>query len=127
MPIVRVSIAELTDEYLKCRHWGHDWDEYPSAVVDSERYRTAFAIEAVRCTRCTMERIKYYDEMLVAIGSPYYRRPPGYDTIVGQGSRPNVRFELFGRGLVIHQVVQVAKARRGARKANEGVRVGLVR
>lgn len=97
--IERVEISELPTNYLLCRARGHDWDDYPDGQVDSELFRLAFAVEAARCTRCTMERYFYFNADMVPFNR-YYRKPPKYDTIVGQGKRPNVRFEMLARGLL---------------------------
>ena len=100
MPIERVDISDLSDAFLKCRARGHDWDDFPDGTVDSVLFRMAYAVEVVRCTRCTSERYFYLDADMIPFGK-YYRKPKGYDTIVGQGKRPNVRFEMLSRGLLL--------------------------
>jgi hypothetical protein len=101
VPVERVDIQELTDAYLKCRAYGHDWDDFPAMEVDSFRFTVASYVEGLQCTRCHTERIMYFDHNMHRMGSPYYRKPPRYNTIVGQGTRPNVRFEMLKRGLIV--------------------------
>lgn len=109
--VERVEITELSDNYLRCRAWGHAWDDHPTGVVNSELYRLSFAIEVLRCTRCAMERFYYLNADMKPF-QRYYRKPPRYDTIVGQGKRPNVRNEMLKRSLLL----RAAKRTRNGKK-----------
>lgn len=95
-----VSINDLKDEYVLCRTLGHSWDDNPTALVDSQLYRASRGVLALRCTRCTTERFDYINQSF-EIGTRYYRYPPLYKSIPGEGTRPNLRGEMLKRSLLI--------------------------
>jgi hypothetical protein len=101
MPADRVSITELRDEYVICRALGHAWDENPTAEPDSEWAPFSDGFIALRCTRCLAERLDYIGHDL-AIAYRRYVYPPRYKSIPGEGTRPNLRGEMFRRSLLVH-------------------------
>jgi hypothetical protein len=105
MALAQVRIDELLDEYVLCRTLGHSWDELPDPEFSTSLYRSSTGALALRCTRCRAERYDYIaNDMTVA--SRQYRYPPQYNTIPGQGSRPNLRGEMFRRSLLVHRYRQ---------------------
>ena len=97
-----MDVADLTDAYVICRTLGHSWDDNPTAAVDSDLFRAAHAMLALRCTRCATERFDYIDRAM-AVFKRYYRYPARYKTIPGQGTRPNLRAELVSRSLLVRR------------------------
>jgi hypothetical protein len=94
-----VSIAELQDEYVKCRTIGHAWDDHPGAEFSPARWRAATGAMGLRCTRCKTVRLDYIaKDMSVEHDYDY---PPGYHLAPGVGRRPNLRAELFRRSLLV--------------------------
>jgi hypothetical protein len=94
MAVERVDIRELEDNYVICRTLGHAWDDFPNGEVRSELFRAARGTLVLRCARCLMERYDYIANDMTVF-QRYYRIPRGYNTIVGQGKRPNLRGELL--------------------------------
>lgn len=94
------QIEDLSDEFITCRTLGHAWDDNPTATVDSDLWRSSVGVMSLLCWRCHTERFDYIgNDMKVA--KRYYRYPPRYRTIPGQGSRPNLRGECLKRSLLI--------------------------
>jgi hypothetical protein len=98
----RLDITDIADEYVVCRGIGHAWENNPSATVDSDLFRIATAVLTLRCTRCTTERFDYIGKDL-RVWNRFYRYPPRYTTIRGQGNRPNLRGEMIRRSLLIRR------------------------
>lgn len=70
-----------SDQYLKCRTWGHAWDSFAPLGMAPPSFGWR---ESLRCTRCTMERhftISSRDEVAVRD----YRPPEGYARPKGSG------------------------------------------
>ena len=97
----RVQIADLRDEYVVCRTLGHSWDDNPTAEVDSEWSSFAVGFLALRCTRCTTERLDFIGHDL-GVAYRRYRYPTLYQSVPGEGTRPNLRGELLRRSILIH-------------------------
>jgi hypothetical protein len=97
-----MDIHDLQDEFVVCRALGHSWDDNPGAVVDSELFKAAQGVLALRCVRCTTERFDYIAKDMT-VWQRYYRYPAKYTTIPGQGTRPNLRAELFKRSLLVRR------------------------
>jgi|SRR5215469_10024786 len=95
-----MEINNLRDEYVICRAIGHSWDENPNGEVDSELFRMGAGAICLRCTRCTTERFDYIG-LDMSVIYRYYRYPDKYTTIPGEGSRPNLRGEMFSRSLLV--------------------------
>ena len=75
--ILTDRIEDLPTEYLKCRVYGHSWDQIPEILGDPG-YRRMFGwYDVLRCTSCRSER---YDGVnaLGDIGSRSYKYPEGY-------------------------------------------------
>ena len=100
--IERVDITELQDEYVICRTLGHSWDDFPNGEVDSVMFKQSRGVLCLRCTRCFAERYDYIN-VSMEVFHRYYRYPQRYNTIVGQGKRPNLRGEMFRRSLLVQQ------------------------
>ena len=96
----KITIQELTDEFVICRTIGHSWDKNPNGIVNSAFFRVSSGVLMLRCTRCTTERYDYigHDN---TVFQRYYRYPQHYTTIPGQGTRPNLRGEMVRRSLLI--------------------------
>lgn len=104
----RVSITELRDEFVICRTLGHSWDEHPGAEFSELELRVAAGALALRCTRCTTVRLDYIAKDMTV----YYRKytyPDQYTSIPGEGTRPNLRGEMFRRSLLIRTYKQEKK------------------
>jgi hypothetical protein len=106
----RITIQDLRDSYLLCRTLGHNWDENPSAEVDSDLFRAARGGVFLRCTRCRTERFDYLDYEL-QVFARYYRYPKNYTTIPGY-TRVDLRAECFSRSILIRK----ARQRRNGKK-----------
>ena len=106
-----VDIRELRDEFVVCRTIGHSWDDNISGEVDGPLARSATAVLALRCVRCTTERFDYIDNEM-AVFQRYYRYPPQYASIPGQGTRPNLRGELLRRSVLIRRYNGQSRRRR---------------
>jgi hypothetical protein len=105
--VERVAITDLEDIYVLCRAIGHAWEDNPHAEVDSEMFRASRGAIALRCTRCTTERFDYIANDMTVF-QRYYRYPRRYQSIPGEGTRPNLRGELLRRSILI----RTAKRRR---------------
>lgn len=101
MPLERVDIQDLRDEYVICRTLGHSWDDHPEPEFSPEMWRLSLGALALRCTRCHAERYDYIGPGM----DIQYRRyvyPLAYHSIVGEGKRPNLRGEMVRRKLLVH-------------------------
>ena len=96
----RVTIEELRNEYVVCRTVGHAWDELLDAEFSRALFRSSTGAMALRCGRCLTERYDYIGSDMQVV-SRQYRYPRHYNTIPGQGTRPNLRGELFRRSLLV--------------------------
>lgn len=102
MEIEYTDPRDLRDEYLKCRVFGHNWDELLDAEFSPVLWRTAAGAVALRCVRCAMERYDYIGKDML-ISSRRYKAPRGYSRVSrDEGSRPILRGELFRRSLLVH-------------------------
>jgi hypothetical protein len=82
-------LKALQDEYVRCRTFGHAWDEF--APID--RIPTVFKYALhLRCTRCTTER---HDGLNVRGGVEQreYKYPEGY-ALAEKMTRAQFRVEL---------------------------------
>lgn len=86
---------------MVCRSVGHSWDDNPNGDVNSDLFRIALGVLMLRCIRCTTERFDYIGKDLTVF-QRYYRYPPKYQSIPGEGTRPNLRGEMFRRSLLMH-------------------------
>jgi hypothetical protein len=111
MAVERMAITDLEDVYVLCRTLGHAWDDNPAGEVDSELFRASRGAIVLRCTRCATERFDYIANDMTVF-QRYYRYPRFYQSIPGQGSRPNLRGELLRRSLLI----RAAKRRRNGNR-----------
>jgi hypothetical protein len=100
MAAQRTEVADLRDEFVVCRALGHAWDDNPSAAVDGEWLAFSVGVLALRCTRCTTERLDYIGKDL-GVAYRRYLYPDHYQSVPGQGTRPNLRGELLRRSLLI--------------------------
>jgi hypothetical protein len=97
-----VDITELENSFVICRTIGHAWDNNPTGKVNSQLFKESYGTLCLICTRCTAERFDYLGQDM-KVWKRYYRNPKGYNTIKGQGSRPNLRAEMFRRSLLIRK------------------------
>jgi hypothetical protein len=98
---MKLDITELQDSYILCRTLGHAWEDFPNGEPHSDWARSAQGILMLRCTRCTTQRFDYFGRHNEIIYRNYVY-PEQYASIPGQGTRPNLRGELFRRSLLIH-------------------------
>lgn len=98
--IERVEISELRSEFLLCRTFGHSWDQIPDAEFNLDWWIISTGVIALRCTRCTCERYDYIGNDM-AVAYRHYKYPDRYNTITGEGTRPNMRGEMFRRKLIV--------------------------
>lgn len=66
--------TSLDDTFVKCRSYGHGWDEF--APVDMDRPVYGWRL-SLRCVRCATERHDNIDFKGQVMGR-YYRYPDGY-------------------------------------------------
>lgn len=71
------ELGMLQDEYLKCRTYGHSWDQIPSSLADPEYQRMYAWYDVLRCVNCKTER---YDGIASSgdVDTRTYRYPWGY-------------------------------------------------
>lgn len=96
----RSQIDEIADAYVICRTIGHAWDDNPAGEVDSDLWRVAKGVIALRCTRCYTERFDYINDSM-AVFQRYYRYPDNWTKVEGEGKRPQFRGEMLRRSLLI--------------------------
>jgi hypothetical protein len=68
------SLETLNLEYLRCRTFGHVWEEF--VAVGKPKPITGFRLSLL-CTSCRMERHDGIDT-LGQVGTRQYVQPPGY-------------------------------------------------
>lgn len=107
----RLAIDELADAFVICRAIGHAWEDNPHAEVNSDLFRASDGALALRCVRCTTERFDYVAHDMT-VWQRYYRYPDRYGTVPGEGTRPNLRAELFRRSLLIRAATNGRRTRR---------------
>lgn len=116
----RVSISELKDAYVICRALGHSWDDWPQGEVDRTMLHLFQGALVLRCTRCTTERYDYIGKDM-RVAQRTYKYPPMYKSIPGEGTRPNLRGEMFRRSLLIRtfdsNVVPIQTSKRSRKRA----------
>lgn len=100
MPVERVDIVELKDAYIVCRTLGHAWDDNPQGKFNANIAAKSMGVLILRCTRCSTERVDYIGKDMT-VETRTYSYPEYYNTIVGQGTRPNLRGEMLRRSLLI--------------------------
>jgi hypothetical protein len=108
------SPRDLEDAYLKCRVFGHNWDDNPNAEFSPALWRTSAGAVALRCERCTMERYDYIGKDM-QVASRRYKAPKGYSKMShDDGARPTLRRELFRRSLLVHSYKRRANGKGGS-------------
>lgn len=106
MTVELVTIRQLQDEYVLCRTINHSWDDNPTGPINPDFALMGVAVQLLRCTRCGTTRTDYIGKDLRVFHRRYIY-PPGYRTIPGQGTRPNLmgermrRFRL-GNSMLLH-------------------------
>ena len=105
-----MELTDLQTEFVKCRTWGHSWDEFTPLT----RPNRVFSWQShLRCTRCATER----HDSFTAIGDlaqREYKYPEGY-ALAEKLTRVQFRLELRrrGRSAARGQARSVARAREG--------------
>ncbi len=103
-----VTGANITDEALRCRTYGHAWDEVPASMVSlTKRMVGGFQLH-LRCTRCTTLRHDVYN-LVGHLAARYYEYPEGYQHAVGS--------EKFSRDQYRLMLIQARTKRAGRRVA----------
>lgn len=70
-------LEDLPDHFLRCRVYGHAWDQIPPTLADPE-YQKLFAwYDVLRCISCATER---YDGIVLGgrVDNRSYKYPDGY-------------------------------------------------
>ncbi len=101
--------ARSVQSFVRCRAYGHSWDEFDPAYGHEERLPTPRQTGSswrltLRCTRCTTRRYDFLDD-LGEVVSRSYIYPEGYKT--ARTLRAEWRLEL--RSLVIGEDRKVRK------------------
>jgi hypothetical protein len=81
-----MELLELPTEWLKCRSFGHTWEEF--LPVGKRKPEFGFRISLL-CTTCSMERHDILD-VLGNLATRDYKEPEGYYG-VGQFTRAEFR------------------------------------
>jgi hypothetical protein len=98
-------LAKLNDEFVKCRSWGHEWDDFMPL-----RRRAAWGtLLSLRCTRCGAERHDTIDAQ-GEISAREYKYPDGYKTAGSMRGDRVTAAEL--RREVLHRLRKPAPKRR---------------
>jgi|SRR5215467_4339190 len=87
MAMSRITTA-MDDAYVRCRSYGHAWDEFVPIDLDPPVYGWRLSL---RCIRCTMER---HDNLAFsgALMARRYIPPTGYSS--GRGEEKPTRTEF---------------------------------
>lgn len=83
------TLTELKLAYVRCKTYGHSWDEFRSTTA------TRSANLTLRCDRCGMHRYDQVSPTTGELDGRSYDRPPGYRT--ARLARPDLRVELLRR------------------------------
>jgi len=87
---------DLTAAVVRCRTYGHAWDEFAPVGMDDPAYGWRLSL---RCIRCTTERHDVIDT-IGAVSERRYIHPDGYDLATGTDhrlTRPEYRQMLYER------------------------------
>jgi hypothetical protein len=91
----RLTGEDLTAAVVRCRTYGHAWDEFNPTGMDASDYGWRLSL---RCVRCTTERHDVIDT-IGNLATRQYIYPEGYDTSTGEArmTRPEFRQLLYAR------------------------------
>jgi hypothetical protein len=92
MAIVSRIDTEIDKAYIRCRSYGHAWDEFSPIDLDPPVYGWRLSL---RCVRCTMERHDNLDFKGMLMGRRYI--PPDGYRIKNAPERFEFRAELFAQ------------------------------
>lgn len=102
------DIGDLPDQFLKCRTFGHSWDEIPETLAD-EAYMQLFRWYMVaRCVSCGTER---YEGIQAdgRVGQRSYKYPDRY-SLSFTLKRQDARLEYLTRTRVSERVRVLARS-----------------
>lgn len=110
---VPAAVRRLRTEYVKCRSWGHEWDDF----IPIGRRRSWGITISLRCDRCTTERHDTIDQ-IGNLSKRQYVYPEGYKlSAIEKPTAEALRLEVVRR-LRAESDVRVAKrAQRRRRRA----------
>ena len=91
----RVTGEDLSNAVVRCRTYGHAWDEYNPTHLGPPEWGWRLSL---RCTRCTAERHDIIDN-IGNLSTRQYVYPEGYDLATGESrmTRPEYRQLLYDR------------------------------
>lgn len=92
-------LAEVADEFLKCRSLKHAWDDNPNFELNTA-WPTNWIIP-LRCVRCTSERFDFCD-FQGALVKRRYRYADGYRTV--KATSVELRAEMIHRRLIAQHI-----------------------
>jgi hypothetical protein len=90
-----VSVTTFSNEFLRCRTWGHRWDDFNPIDMGPPMFGWR---ESLRCSTCTTERHRIIGRN-GQILSASYKYPEGYQMKKGFKAFPKgeLRVEMFNR------------------------------
>jgi hypothetical protein len=102
-------VEDLPDQYLRCRTFGHAWEEIPTTLADPAYMQLWRWYMTARCTSCATER---YEGIANdgSIGQRSYKYPDRY-SLSFTLKRADARLEYLGRTRVDENVRQLAGRR----------------
>lgn len=87
----------MIEDILKCKSWGHSWDQYPGSPLDRPRYGVR---EMLRCTRCGTERHTVYSPITgERYGNYVYIYPASYKNLEKGVSRRQWKADALSAGI----------------------------
>ena len=94
-------LEDLPDHFLRCRVYGHSWDQIPAILGDPDYMRLFRWYDVLRCVHCGCER---YDGVNNngTVGQRSYRYPDGYQTSFPL-SRADARIEYLDRTRMVER------------------------
>lgn len=114
-----VDSPDMPDQFLRCRTWGHAWDDFAPVGMRPPEYGWR---ESLRCTRCGMERHSVIDRK-DAVSTRSYYQPDGYARPKGSGKltsqeKRKMMFERMREQLAQASAISAEIARTARRKTN---------
>jgi hypothetical protein len=112
MTLTYTDLGDLSKDVLTCKAvHSHAWEDNPHFELAHPRVRPAYAILALRCTRCGRERFDFLSRNGTRNGRPYYRNPVNYPK-THRYSGQELMAELLSRQLLVHNL---GKSRRNGK------------
>lgn len=90
------SVSDLSDGVLRCRAYGHAWDQGPVSKL-SPVGREVWVVR-LRCTSCPKTRVDYVTPGTFELEERSYNRPDGF-SVIEPTDRSDFREEMIRRAL----------------------------